>query len=231
LGYTTARWDPTRWSESHNPWCDAANFIVRPTADTTRPVFHFNLMALPIELIHYIAKFLPTESAVALALTNRAMYSILRAAVESANLDAIEHWRLLLLLERDTDLLVACQQCRIHPGPITPLATTPNKVSYIRLLIHPGVSTIACLRKLTGHVPLGVTPALCRLMAKRFVRKQPYAELLTTGARTRKLVLSGFKLFSTTSLRLVRGKRCVREETLIVPFGTEGGLTYDYSIK
>lgn len=193
-----------------NPWYDIDNFLPNfSQVDASQDGYGFRLTSLPIELICYTAEFLPEESAVALALTSRAMYGVL-GAESFATLDTDQHWRLLLLLERDTDLFAACQQWQILHGPCAPMSISPNRIN-------------CC--STSGLLPQGVTPALCGLVAKRYIRRQPYSELLTMAGRTKVYTISDFKLFGTTEMRMIEGNLYLREEILMAPLTKTGDLT------
>lgn len=98
-----------------NLWFDASNFTTT-SDDLGLFLAPLHLRSLPPELLYYIAKFLPKESAAALALTSRAFFHLLSARFFK-NMGVTEHWKLILLLERDSDLMVACQPCRKLHNP------------------------------------------------------------------------------------------------------------------
>lgn len=163
------KWIPGDSTALPNPWLDVDNFVLA-SDEGGQHGYQFPFTSLPIEVVYYLAKLLPKESAIALALTNKAMYSIIGSLV-LRELSKLEHWNLLLLLERDSDILVACQQCNKLHSP------------FLRTLR--GTRGIPCLRERlqtfcrreaeSGRHSvllelLGVTPALCRLLAKRYVR-------------------------------------------------------------
>ena len=178
----------------------------------------FPFESLPVEIIYYLAKLLPKESAISLALTNKAMYGILGPTF-FRNLSVLEHWNLILLLERDSDLLVACQQCKKLHGPFQVTILGGALKSYFRS------QAIPCLKERRFLLPPGITSAFCRLLAKRYIRHQPYADLLTMAVRTKVYMLSNFKFFSTTTLRIINGNLFVRHEQFIAPLTIQGDLT------
>jgi hypothetical protein len=207
-----------------NPWHDVAHFVPLPDETYQQGHHRFPFTSLPDVVIYHLARLLPKESAIALALTSRALYSILGPRF-FIGLSEEERWRLLLLLERDTDLLVACQQCKKLHGPCAPLASEPNSTSFQSYPSSPELAAMTCLRSHDFLLPEGATPAFCRLLAKRYIRRQPYGELLTMASRTRIYTLPDFKLFSTTIYRMVDGQLLLRQETVIAPFTSKGELT------
>jgi hypothetical protein len=218
------KWCPSRFT-SPNPWYDVANFL--PGVATSQEGVGFPFTSLPIELISYTAKFLPKESAIALALTSRAMYGILGSEF-FASLSSDQRWRLLLLLERDTDLFIACQMCRTLHNACVPFSLNAKRCEHIidaNSLGGDYIPGLACLSDERYLVPEGITSAICRLIAKRYIRHQPYGELLTMASRTKKHSLPYFKLFATTGLHMIEGSLYVREEILIAPLTTNGDLT------
>jgi hypothetical protein len=199
---STAKWLPTNDEQFQNPWLDVANFLAADVS--VRPARFFGFVSLPNELKAYVAAFLPKESAIALALTCRIMYSLLGQRF-FGNLTTREHWNLMLLLERDSELLVACQECmKLH----SPFAPTPPCINQSKFLL-----------------PRSVTPPLCRLFAKRYIRQKPYDDLLSIVNRTQIHTLPDFKLFSNVTCHLSTGNLFVRQEISIAPLTAQGELT------
>jgi hypothetical protein len=207
-----------------NPWHDVANFVRFPDEAYQQGHHRFPFTSLPAVVIYHLANLLPRESAIALALTSRALYSILGPRF-FINLTEEERWRLLLLLERETELLVACQQCKILHGPCAPLASEPNRNSFDTCPSSPRLAPMTCLRRHDFLLPERATPAFCRLLAKRYIRRQPYGELLTKASRTRIYTLPDFKLFGNTIYRMVNGQLLLRQEIIIAPFTRQGEFT------
>jgi hypothetical protein len=217
---TTAKWRPGLGNKMANPWFDMVN-LAHVCGDAERhdqKGRSFPFTSLPAEILYYLAKKLPKESAVALALVNRAMYSLIGPRFFQG-LSPKEHWRLLLLLERDSDLTVACQLCQKLHSPFVAMSST-------RFLEHRAVRDIACAKKPGSWVAHGIMPAYCRFLAQRYLRHQPYFELLTSAARTKTYALSSdFQLFHTTTIRFIDGNLLVRQETLVAPLTAGGDLT------
>jgi hypothetical protein len=170
----------------------------------------FRFTSLPAEILYYLAKHLPRESAVALALVNRSLYSILGPRFFQG-LSPQQHWNLILLLERDSDMMVACQQCQKLHSPFVSLPNTKSRS-------HTPGRYLECCKRPASWLSHGVAPAYCRLLAKRYVRQQPYSELLAMAAGTKTYTLMPeFKLFHTTTARLKHGNLLLRHETLVAP--------------
>ena len=197
-------WHPIR-KQYPNPWFDVVDFIsIDHESDKQERRFLFT--HLPTELGQYIASLLPKESASALALTSRAMYNLVPPQLYG-RLSILERWRLLLFLERDSDLLVACQQCMKLHSPFTSHSGVPCEGQWKLLL------------------PDGITPALCRLLAKRYIRQERYTDLLSIAMRTEIYSAQDFKVFTNTTLRMSNGSLFVRLQTSIALLTTEGNLT------
>ncbi|KAH6614545.1 hypothetical protein B0J18DRAFT_485576 [Chaetomium sp. MPI-SDFR-AT-0129] len=196
---STAKWIPGKSDPFTNPWFDVANFI--PTADgVDRQAPGFPFTSLPPELVVHVVRFLPGEAAVALALSSKTMYNLIGRR-PSRSLSVREHWNLILLLERDSDTLVACHECMKLHGPFAPIH-------------QPRV-----------FLPGGITPAFSRIVAKHCVRQRPHAELLDAINRTTVHTLLDFKLYSTLSSRTIAGNLFLRQETFIAPMISGGMLT------
>ncbi|KAL2132482.1 hypothetical protein VTI74DRAFT_3756 [Chaetomium olivicolor] len=211
---TAMRWLPRSGEVFPNPWFDASNFSSIRARSSLRAV-QFRLASLPPELIYYIAKLLPKESAIALALTSHAFFDCVGRQCFKG-LSITEHWNLILLLERDSDLMVACQQCMKLHNPFVGSRNVPKSYRPRHL---------PCMEKDSSLLPLGLTSALCRLLAKQYIIQEPYGELLAMVGRTRTYTLPDFKLFFTTTARIVKGNLLVRSEALIAPLTTKGDLT------
>ncbi len=208
-GISTAMWRPRKNEPFPNPWFDVANFI--PSVEwSNKEARRFPFTSLPLELIAYIARFLPKESAAALALTNKTMYTFI-SRQRFNNLSTLEHWRLILLLERDSDLLVACQECMELHSPIAPLRYQPGDVP--------------CMNQQKYSLPSIVTPALCRLLAKRYIRQEPYSDLLAAINETYVYTLPDFKIYRTITFHMSTGNLLVRQETSIAPLTDQSELT------
>ena len=189
---------PSKDDPFTNPWFDVANFL--PLADGSGEQAHrFAFNSLPPELVVYVAGFLPNAAAAALALSSKKMYSLVGR--RPFNMSAPEHWSLVLLLERDSDTLVACQECMKLHRPFAPIHQP-------RLFL-----------------PGGVTPAFSRLAAKQYIRQRPYSALLYAVNRTTIHTLSDFKLFSTVTYHMSTGNLFLRQEILIAPMTSGGKLT------
>lgn len=197
---SSVMWQPRADEQQPNPWFDVLNFV--PTCQESRP-FRFTL--LPIDLGQHIVSLLPKESAAALSVTSRAMHSLVPRRF-FRDLSVPERWRLMLLLERDSDFLVACQLCLKLHGPFRRRGT-PCQGQWQLLL------------------PDGITPALCRLLARCYIRQKSYADFLCLAGRTKTYKIPDFKVFSSSTLRMIDGKLFVRLETLIAPLTAQGDLT------
>lgn len=197
-----------------NPWFNVNNLAQPHQAQSqaSDELFHTwpQFGRLPLDLVPYIAAFLPKESAAALAVTNKTMHIIIGQRVLDG-LNEVEKWKLILLLERDTEIMMACSQCNKLHAPISsasnmgrssvwgdgPRCATENMTRYV-------------------HLPRGVSPVVCRLLAKRYLRQQPYTDILSIAGKSAFLTLPDFKLSSTTSLRLVNGNLLLRNQIFIV---------------
>jgi hypothetical protein len=197
-------WHPIR-EQYPNPWFDMVSLIpIDYNSDNQERRLSFT--DLPTELGQHIASLLPKESAAALAVTSRAMYNLVPPQLYRT-LSIPELWRLLLLLERDSNLLAACQQCMKLHSPYMSRRCVP------------------CKRQWTSLLPDGITPALCRLLAKQYIRQERYTDLLSIARRTEIYTAHDFKVFTTTALRMSNGSLFVRLETTIAPLTTDGNLT------
>lgn len=217
---STATWVPIGKPSFPNPWLDVANFLPA-SGNTNQQGRGFRFTSLPYEVIYHIAKLMPKEAVVALALTNKAMYDIVGPRFPKS-LNKRERWNLILLLERDLDLLVACQQCNRLHGFFE--ISRPERYPH-SFFSQPDDRAIPCIRNPRASLPPGVTPALCRLLARRYIRRQPYAELLSMAIRTRVYTIPDFKFFDTTTLRIIDGSLYARQETFIAPLTSHGRLT------
>lgn len=193
--------------------------------DASQQGGRFCFISLPTDLIYHIVKrLLPRESVIALALTSKSLNSFLGHRL-FANLNAQEKWRLLLLLERDTDLLVACPQCQILHGPFM-AGNFHDTIGYSHYFNSTDLRSLSCLKnRHYPHTPQGVTPALCRLIARRHIRRQRYGELLAMAGVTKLYTLVDFKFFGTTKLRMIDGNLYAREEVLVARLTAEGDVT------
>ncbi|KAK4243144.1 hypothetical protein C7999DRAFT_18466, partial [Corynascus novoguineensis] len=186
-----------------NPWSNMAKL----SSGFNKETHCFPFTYLPTELGQYVSRLLPKESAATLALTSKAMLKLVPPELYK-RMSITERWRLLLLLERDSNLLVACHQClRLHSP-----------------FISEG-SGISCKKQWRSLLPDGITPALCRLLAKRYIRHEPYIDLLSIARRTEVYTTQNFKIFSNTALRMINGRLLVRLEANIAPLTMEGELT------
>lgn len=204
-----AKWLPMVDEPFPNPWFDVASFLTIPD-EFDQQARRFRFTSLPNELKAYTAQFLPKESAIAFALTCKTMYDLLGQRFFD-NLSTQEHWDLILLLERDSDLLAACQECMKLHSPFAPRRRRTD--------------TLPCINQPKSILPNGVTPTLCRLFAKRYIRQMPYIDLLSTAAQTVIFTLPDFKLFSQVTFHLRAGNLFVRQETSIAPLTAHGELT------
>ena len=203
---SSVMWHPRSNERYPNPWFDVANFV--PSSNgSDKQKRRYPFTSLPTELGQYIARLLPKESAAALALTSKAMNKLVPGQLYK-DLNILERWRLILLLERDSDLLIACQQCMTLHSPFT-----SRRNGFL------------CQRQWKSLLPDGITPALCRLLAKRYIRQETYTDLLSIAARTEVYTVQDFKVFSNTTLRMINGNLFVRLETSIAPLTVEGNLT------
>lgn len=195
-------WQPRLDEEQPNPWFDVLNFVPTREQWEARRV---QLTILPTELGQRIASLLPKESAAALSVTSRAMHRLVPKRL-FRDMSIQERWRLMLLLERDSELLVACQLCLKLHDPFRR-------------------RDVPCQTRWQLLLPAGVTPALCRLLAKRYIRRTNYSDLLCLAGRTKIYTIPNFKVFSNSTLRMIDGKLFVRQETLIAPLTAQGDLT------
>jgi len=167
---------------------------------------------LPLELVVHLAAFLPTESAVALALTNKTMYRLIYGqpfdiqATVRFDMITVERWNLLLLLERDSNVLAACQECMKLHGPLRRAG-------------------LACVERSRTFLPGDITPVFCRLLAKRYIYQENYVDLLSMANRTQVSTQPDFKLFTTITYHLRAGNLFARQETFIAPLTVERELT------
>ncbi len=195
-------WQPRLDEQQPNPWFDVLNFVPASKELEARP---FQLTLLPVELGQRVASLLPKESAAALSVTSRAMRRLVPKQL-FGDMSIRERWRLMLLLERDSELLVACQLClKLH----SPFRRTG----------------VPCQTQWQLLLPAGITPALCRLLAKCYIRQTNYSDLLCLAGRTKTYTIPNFKVFSNSTLRMINGKLFVRQETLIAPLTAQGDLT------
>lgn len=215
LAISTATWEPKSTASRANPWYNMTNFVAFPPEAHTWG-HTFRLTSLPVDLIYHLARLMPKESAVALALANKALYCILGAPF-TKGLSTLEHWRLMLLLERDSDLLVVCQQCQKLHGPYDIAPPTGVFSQHVRLT--------PCVKARQFLLSPGITPGFCRLLARRYIRHQPYADLLTMAVRTRIYTLPDFKFFGTTRLRIIDGSLFIRHERIIAALTSQRDLT------
>ncbi|KAM7187322.1 hypothetical protein V8F33_011312 [Rhypophila sp. PSN 637] len=201
INISSAKW--TSGSEP-SPWYDVDN-LVPWSLDATVPFHLFG--NFPPEIILYMVQFLPKESAIALALTNKRMLQLIGERVFDGLTDE-ERWRLVLLLERDTVLVTACHYCRrLHNG-----VSKGDKFSL--------AMGFACNSGDGSMLPYGVTLVQCRLVMRQYLRQQPYTDFLTISNGTRVLSLPDFKVFQSSTLRVVNGHLLFRSESLIAPFSS-----------
>lgn len=73
--------------------------------------------------------------------------------------------------------------------------------------------------------PVGVTPALCRLLAKHYIRRTNYSDLLYIAGQTKIHASPDFKAVSHSTLRMIDGNLFVWVETHIAPLTAKGELT------
>ncbi|KAL2133649.1 hypothetical protein VTI74DRAFT_1964 [Chaetomium olivicolor] len=203
---SAAKWLPSKDDPFTNPWFDVVNFVFT-TNKSDKDAGGFRFTSLPLELIVHVAAFLPNESIVALALTCKAMYSLIGQRVFN-NLSPSEQWGLLLFLERDSELLVACQECLKLHNPLAPVR-----------------HQLPCRRLRRSCLPGSITPAFCRLLAKYYIRQKPYGDLLNTRNRTEFHILPDFKIFKTLTCHINTGNLFLRQETFIAPLTNQGELT------
>jgi len=196
----------------YNPWYNVNNLVQPHQAQASDGLFQTwpQFGRLPLDLIPYIVTLMPKESAAALAVTSKQMYSIIGPRV-LRRLNPAEKWRLMLLLERDADLMMACGQCNMLHAPImTPAPYQWNSCS----------GGAQCVRETTtdrSHLPKGITPVLCRLLAKRYLRQQSYGDILSMAAKSFFLTLPDFKVFNTMALRIVNGNLLLRNQIFMAP--------------
>ncbi|KAK3685316.1 hypothetical protein B0T22DRAFT_214561 [Podospora appendiculata] len=195
---------------NHNPspWYNLDNLVPVAASPSSFP-----LAFLPADIIHHMASLMPQESAAALALTSKAMYSIIGLKIFMA-MDRQALWRLLLLLERDSDLVVACGHClRLH----SPFIQPGNSLGGTK-------SRPECCDKYSD-TPFVMNPAMCRLLAKRYIRHKPYGNLITAAVRNSKCILSDFKCFTTRDMRFVDGNLLLRTQSFFAPLNINGDIT------
>jgi len=118
----------------------------------------------------------------------------------------VERWNLLLLLERDSDALAACQE---------------------RMKLHSPLrrAGLACVERSRIFLPGDITPVFCRLLARHYIYQKDYADLLSMANRTQISIQPDFKLFATVTYHLRSGNLFVCQETFIAPLTVEGELT------
>ncbi|KAH6614546.1 hypothetical protein B0J18DRAFT_439617 [Chaetomium sp. MPI-SDFR-AT-0129] len=199
---SSVMWQPRADEPQPNPWFDVLNFVLTPHTPGGRP---FPFTHLPLELGQRIASLLPKESAAALSVTSRAMYNLVPKQL-FADLTVSERWTLILLLERDSEVLVACQLCLKLHGPFK-------------------CRGAPCQNRWQFLLPDGITPGLCRLLAKYYIRQKNYADLLCLAGRTKIFTIPNFKIFSRSTLRMIDGRLFVRLESHIAPLTIQGDLT------
>jgi len=195
-------WLPRVDEQQPNPWFDVLNFVPTCHELGARP---FPFTHLPVELGQRIAFILPKESAAALSVTSRAMHRLVPRQF-FRDMSIPERWRLTLLLERDSEFLVACQLCLKLHGPFRR-------------------TDVPCQTQWQLLLPAGITPALCRQLARCYIRQKNYSDLLCLAGRTKTYTIPDFKVFSNSTLRMTDGKLFVRQETFIAPLTAHGDLT------
>jgi hypothetical protein len=122
------------------------------------------------------------------------------------DLSISERWKLMLLLEKDSEILVACQACLKLHSPFQR-------------------RDASCQGQWQVLLPVGVTPALCRLLAKRYIRGTDYSDFLCIAGQTKTHTSPDFKAVSHSTLRMIDGNLFVRVETQIAPLTAKGELT------
>ncbi|KAK4136129.1 hypothetical protein BT67DRAFT_491373 [Trichocladium antarcticum] len=85
--------------------------------------------------------------------------------------------------------------------------------------------SIPCVKDRQFLLSPGITPSFCRLLARRYIRHQPYINLLTMAVRTSIYTLADFKFFSTTKLRMINGSLFIRRERIIAALTSQRDLT------
>lgn len=108
-----------------NPWIDlplrSPNHDGRQLSNIGNPSFTapFPLQKLPPELILTVAEFLPFESRAAFALTTRHIHGVVGRLLRepTASPGILETFRVIRLLERDHDDMVACPSCYVLHSP------------------------------------------------------------------------------------------------------------------
>lgn len=214
-----ARYIHTLSGSRPNPWLDVDNFLPLSQASNTAQVLQhdvtqFRFVCLPFEVIYDLTELLPKDSAAALALTCKAMYAILEARCVKT-LGAQERWKTVLLLERDSDLLVACHWCQKLHRPLVPRATgVVNAEPELR-----------CVREAKRCLLPGLSPTWCRLVAKRFIRHQPYDDLLALPCRTKVFTSPDIKIVDNSTFRMVDGNMFWRKQIFIAPLTGDGQPT------
>jgi hypothetical protein len=172
--------------------------------------FPFDL--LPLDVVVSLAPFLLGESAVAFALTNKTMYGIIcrrsfdTQAISRFNMTTAERWNLLLLLERDSEVLAACQECMKLHGPLRRAG-------------------LVCVERSRTFLPGDITPVFCRLFAKYYIYQKNYTDLLSLANRTQIFIQPDFKLLTTVTYHMRAGNLFTRQETYIAPLTMEGELS------
>ncbi|KAM7214772.1 hypothetical protein V8F06_009844 [Rhypophila decipiens] len=197
---SSAKWT---FGSEPNPWYDVDNLVPR-SPDAIVPFHLFG--NFPPEIILYMVQFLPKESAISLALTNKGMLQLIGERVFDGLTDE-ERWRLVLLLERDSVLMTACHCCqRLH-----------NPISKGRISLGIPCDSY-CTSGRTLTLNSGITSALCRLVARQYLRQQPYTDFLTLQRGTLAFSFPDFKIFQSTALKMVHGNLMLRVESFIAPF-------------
>lgn len=198
--------------EAPNPW-EFLNHYKRPywnindSAVTTKnaesPALQtFPLTRLPVEVIYYLGKVLPPESAACLALVNKAFYGILGPSVRAMERPRL--WRFLTLLEKDMTFFIACSSCLKLHSPFTDWVDFSQDAP-CEQFYHPMT------------VPHTIRYSLVRGIAKAHLQNRNYSEILT-ATNFQSTSLGDHQQTSRTALcRMVQGSLIVQTQVVVRP--------------
>lgn len=200
-----------------NPWQEIAKPI--PIAPESIPKKDF-LTQMPVEIILEVHDYLSVAERVALSLTCRALYQgffesvFPRGSAKKWILplyQSSDEWKILQLLEKQADETeIACWVCgKIHAAEYFggPQCHEPP------------------LNSLFWHLPLYITPDICRLIGRRDVMGQPYDDIMEGMTTKWQHVLPDFKIYRETRLKMFNSNLVYRDEQYIAPLLEDGRMT------
>jgi len=203
-----------------NPWVELAitdpDPEGRPIFQSTNPLFkdRLDVQAFPNEMILEIARWLPRESAISLALTNHFLLALLGPwYITPRDITNAQIFSLLRLLERDCQYKVACPSCLVLHLPYP----TDNRGRNCEIReMHDGVKYVPNFgNRLPTTINYNIVRAIAKQRANGIGGSEPSFELLNPIGQTISVCLPTVKAIRSTAARFVAGDLVVRTQICV----------------